>query len=308
MEILPYEPTMSSELASAYNNVICGVPHCYSVRVEDFVSAVAPLVEGGKSHARLHSEAAFVAKEGPSILGFIHLAVERPEEANEAEQGMIRFFWYERGHRAAGQALLVAGEEYLRQRDIGRVTAFPQDYRYRFYYLAHAYLSDHLDQVHALLGFNGYQRVAGEVFLDWPSYEPIVPSPADVSADISLGWVEGRGTRPGLKVQAHLGQIKGEKEMGVCECVSGGEFSHADDAQDWLHTVWLGVSEEVQGKGLGRYLLQRALQEMHTVGYRHAAISTSWQNFRAFLFYSNYGYRVVDWTYALSRGLECNSP
>jgi GNAT superfamily N-acetyltransferase len=71
--------------------------------------------------------------------------------------------------------------------------------------------------------------------------------------------------------------------------------------QDWFFTDGLGVSDEVQGKGLGRYLLQKARQEMHRIGYRHAAISTDWMNFRAFLFYSNDGYHRVDWTYALRR-------
>lgn len=295
MEVLLHEPAMSSELTLAYNNIVRGVPHCYPVTVEDFASAVAGAVEEGQSHDQLRSEAAFVARRGTLILGFIHVAIQRPKEANEIEQGIIRFFWYERGHRKAGDALLDAAEEYLRQRNVRQITAFPQDYRYPFYYVQNAYLSDHLDQVHALLGFNGYKRVAGEVFLDWVNYEPVVPSPTDVSADISLQWRQGRGTRPGLIVQAY----QGKKEIGICVCVSGGEFSHADDAQDWLFTTRIDVSEEMQGKGLGGHLLQRALQEMHDVGYRHAAISTGWQNFRAFLFYSNYGYHVVDWTYAL---------
>ena len=300
MEISRYEPTMSPELASAYSNIIRSVPHCYPVSVEDFAYAVAAVVEEGKSHDRLRSEAAFVAREDSSMLGFIHVAIECAEKADEAEQGVIRFFWYERGHRTAGQALLEDAEEYVRKQDVAQITAFPQDYRYPFYHLPHAYLSDHLDQVHALLGFDGYRRAAGEVYLHWPDYEPIEPTPAGVSADISLQWCQGRGTLPGLTVHAY----QGEKEIGVCECLSCGECSYADQAQDWLFTTWIGVSEEMQGKGLGRHLLQRALQEMHSVGYRHAAISTNWRNFRAFLFYSNYGYRVVDWTYALGRELR----
>ena len=56
----------------------------------------------------------------------------------------------------------------------------------------------------------------------------------------------------------------------------------------------LGIEDEFQGQGLGRYLLQHALQEMHKVGYRHAAISSGLDNHRAFLFYNNCGYRVVD--------------
>ena len=300
MEILRYDPGMAPELTSAYNEVTRGVPHCYLVSVEDFASAVAPAAEGGSSHKLLHSEAVFVGRAGGLILGFIHVAVQRPEEDEEREEGIIRFFAYERGYRAVGQDLLAAAEDYLRERGVHRITAFDQDYRYPFYHFDHAYLSDHLDHVQAALGFNGYRRVAGEVYLDWPNCRSVIPAPADVSVDISLKWRPGRGTRPGLIARVH----QGEKAIGVCECVSGGEFSHVAEAQDWFFTTWIGISEEMQGKGLGRHLLQRALQEMQRVGYRHAAISTDWQNFRAFLFYSNYGYRVVDWTYAWRRELR----
>ena len=68
-----------------------------------------------------------------------------------------------------------------------------------------------------------------------------------------------------------------------------------------FYNMWLGVNDEFQGRGLGRYLLQYALHEMHKIGYRHAVISTDWENYRAFLFYSNCGYRVSDWTYAYSK-------
>ena len=64
------------------------------------------------------------------------------------------------------------------------------------------------------------------------------------------------------------------------------------------------MDEPLQGRGLGRYLLQRAMKEMHAKGYRHAAISTWWRNYRAFLFYSNYGFRAADWTYAFRRELN----
>ena len=39
-------------------------------------------------------------------------------------------------------------------------------------------------------------------------------------------------------------------------------------------------------------------------GYRHGAISTAFDNDRAFLFYTNYGFRVVDWTYEFARELS----
>ena len=116
---------------------------------------------------------------------------------------MIRFLWYERGQRAVGQALLDAAENYLRNHNVRQITAFPQDYCYSFYHLRAAYLSDYLDPVQAILGFNGYECVSGEVFLDWPNYAPTVTPLSDVRVDISLQWQQGRGARPGLIVQGH---------------------------------------------------------------------------------------------------------
>ena len=44
--------------------------------------------------------------------------------------------------------------------------------------------------------------------------------------------------------------------------------------------------------------------EMRGVGYRHSAISTAADNHRAFLFYSNVGYHVSDWTFGLEKVLS----
>jgi len=300
MDILPYGQELLPALAAAYNAAIGGVPHCYPVSDDEFVSALAGVSDEGRSPDRLHSEAVFIARQKDLLLGFVHVATERPKDAKGADQGIIRFLWYERGQRPAGQALLNVAHDYCRQRDLTEIKAFPQNCRYPFYHFANAFLSVHLDHVQALLRFNGYEFFAGEVFLDWLDYEPVEPTPADVAAEFTVQWKEGRGKRPGVEIQA----LQGERKVGTCGCVSGGEYSRADEAHDWLFVLWLGVEENLQGKGLGRYLLQRALQEMHGIGYRHASISTGGGNHRAFLFYSNYGFRVVDWTYGLERDLK----
>ena len=63
------------------------------------------------------------------------------------------------------------------------------------------------------------------------------------------------------------------------------------------------MTEEFQGRGLGRCLLRRTLAEAQAAGYRHAVISTDWRNHRAFLFYTNHGFGLSDWTYAWERPL-----
>ena len=301
MEIIQYTPDMQAPVTQFYNRLTADVPHCYPVKEQEFATAIRGVTTGkaDKKEGGLDSETAFVAMVKGAVQAYIHVGIGQVGDNREVDIGVIRFLGYERGARHVGQAVLEKAETYLKTYNISRIYAFSQDCRYRFYHFSHAYLSDALDQVQALLGFNGYRRSAGEVFLDWENYI-VTPMPSSLSVELSMDWEDGRGERPNCTVKAY----QGDEQVGICESVCGGEFSSHPDAQDWLHTVWLGIEDEFQGQGLGRYLLQYELQEMHKVGYRHAAISTNWENYRAFLFYSNCGYQVVDWTYGYEKVLS----
>ena len=301
MEILQYTPDMQAPLTQFYNHLIADVPHCYSVKEEEFAIAVrgvttgkADVKEGG-----LDSETAFVAMVNDTVQAFIHVGIGQIGDNREEDIGVIRFLGYERGARRVGQAVLEKAEDYLKTYDVSKIFAFSQDCVYRFYHFEHAYLSDALDQVQGLLGFNGYHRSSGEVFLNWEDYS-VTPVPSSLPVTLSTEWKDGRGQLPNCTVRAH----QDDEQVGICQSLCGGEFSSHADAQNWLHTVWLGIEDDFQGQGLGRYLLQYALQEMKKIGYRHAAISTAWDNHRAFLFYSNCGYRTVDWTYEFVKNLS----
>lgn len=300
MEIVQYTPDLQCALTEFYNSQTVNVPHCYPVNEEEFapvmcgVTGEADIKEGG-----LDSETAFIAIINGIVVAFIHVGIGQIGDNRELSVGVIRFLGYERGARSAGQAVLEKAEAYLKAYDVAQNFAFSADCRYRFYHFENACLSDGLDHVQALLGLNGYRRCSGEVFLAWEDYS-VTPTPSRLPVTFSIDLKQGRGQFPNCVVYVRL---DGE-EIGECESVSGGEFSNHPDAQDWLHTVGLDIKDAFQGKGLGRYLLQYALQEMYKIGYCHAAISTHWENYRAFLFYSNRGYRVVDWTL---RTAESNS-
>ena len=303
MEIVQYTPDLQAPVTQFYNHLTVNVPHCYPVKEGEFAAAVCGVTNGksDKDEGGVDSEAAFVAMMKGTVQAFIHVGIGQAWDHEEKKEdvGVIRFFGYERGARHVGQAVLEEAETSLQAHNISRILAFSQDYRYRFYHFAHSYLSDALDQVQALLGFNGYRRCEGEVFLDWEDYI-VTPIPSGLSVELSVEWEDGRGKRPNCTVRAY----QGDEQVGICESVCGGEFSSHPDAQDWLHTVWLGIEGDFQGQGLGRYLLQYTLQEMKKIGYRHAAISTAWDNHRAFLFYSNCGYWTVDWTYGFVKDLS----
>ena len=301
MEILQYTADMQTSVTRFYNHLTANVPKCYPVKEEEFATAIQGVTTGkaDKKDGGLDSETAFVAVTNGAVQAFIHAGIGQIGDNREEDIGVIRFFAYERGARGVGQAVLEKAETYLKAFNISQIFAFPQDCRYRFYHFEHAYLSDALDQVQGLLGFNGYHRSTGEVFLDWEDYA-ITPVPSSLPVTLSVKWQDGRGQLPNCTVLAH----QDGKQVGICESICGGEFSSHIDTQTWLHTVWLGIEDDCQGQGLGRYLLQYALQEMKKIGYQHAAISTAWDNHRAFLFYSNCGYRAVDWTYGFVRDLS----
>ena len=295
MEIVQYTPKLQSALTEFYNRLTANVPHCYPVTAEEFALGICGLMgEADKNEGGLDAETAFIAITNGTVQAFIHVGIDRTSPV-----GVIRFLGYERGARRAGQAALETAEAHLEACNVAQIDAFSADHRYRFYHFQNAGLSDGLDHVQALLGFNGYQYGSGEVFLDWENYS-VTPTPTSVPVTFSVDWERGRGQLPNCTVTAYYD----DEEVGVCESVSGGEFSSHPDAQDWLHTIGLDIEDPYQGQGIGRYLLQYSLQEMHKVGYRHATISTDWENYRAFLFYSNCGYHVADWTYELEKHLD----
>ncbi len=305
MGILRYEPSMLGEVALLYSRAVGPVPHCHPVTGEEFSKALAGL-EGdcrgdGDSDAPMHSEDVLVATEDDRAVGFAHVGMGRLREGedndSEAEQGIIRFLWYERGRRAAGQALVAAAEKALRARGAARSLAFTQTFRYPFYHLGYAYVSSAMDHVQALFEFSGYRRCDGEVFLDWADFEPAGAVKTAGGVEVIVEPRPGRGRRPGIAVRA----LQGGAELGHCVSVSAAEYAGAAEEEDWLFTKDLWVAEAEQGRGLGKALLGRSLAEARALGYRHAAISTDWRNHRAQLFYGNFGYRAVDWTYGFAR-------
>ena len=83
MEILRYDPTMCRQLVCIFNQALRPVPHCYPVSADELASALAPAAGEAEGHRRLHSEAVFASRQGPSIAGFIHVAMEREQEQNQ---------------------------------------------------------------------------------------------------------------------------------------------------------------------------------------------------------------------------------
>jgi len=63
------------------------------------------------------------------------------------------------------------------------------------------------------------------------------------------------------------------------------------------------MTDGAASRGIGKHLLQHALNDAHDLGCRRAGISMAWDNHRAFVFYSNFGCSVSAWAYGWHRDL-----
>ena len=276
------------KLRELYNDGVAHVPHCYPVDLERFDEAFAPVFEGKESPRRLSNERVFVAMEKGEPAGFVHVADYCKEE--EPVQGAIRFLLYRPGERATGQSLLDRAMECFPDRD--RVLAFHQNFRYDFYHRRYCYLTDRLGHIQALFQCNGFSKAGGEVCMDWDDFE-VEPCEAPVAVEVVSTTKEDGAPRLSMKNAAVLSGV----EIAACRIGSCGRWSQAEEIQDRFLVDSLSVEEPYQGQGLGRWLLLKTMQDAKELGYKHAAISNAVANYRAFMFYTNYGFHVTDWTY-----------
>lgn len=305
-EVVKYTPDLLQPLTQFYNNQIVDIPNCFPVSEDEFTAVLGGLTaENEKSDDSLEEEALFLATDNGKIKAFIHVGLKKykddDEDSEEERIGYIRFLGYERGEMQAGQAVLEKAEEHLNYFEIKSIVAFSSidESRYPFYGFDYAKLTNYLDHIQGILANNAYRPENGWVFLNWEDYtvNPMLP---DQKVKTTVNWTEGRGERANCTVNAH----KEEEEVGECRSVCAGVFSRHPDAQDWAYTEWLGIEDDFQGKGFGKFLLLYSLQEMQNAGYRHASISTNLENYRAILFYSNVGYKIVDWTYEYQKSIK----
>jgi len=299
MEVVTYEAAHADGVAACFNRLVEGAPHCFPATAERLDMVMQARDPERQEMRRVQGDRAWVACEGGKVVGFAQSALQAPDDECPEPRGSLRFLAYDAGERRGGQALVEAVEAHYREGGVSDVIAFHQDDMWPCYHFPHAYLSDRLSHVHALLGANGYARAAGEIYWEWRDLEP--PEVAASEVEVALR-TERRadGTRhPSFVLRA----FRGNAQVAQCWCTSCGSRAPGSEAEEWCLTTWLEVEEGFRGRHLGAHVLAAALGQMRELGFRHAAISTSWTNWRAQLFYSNFGYRASDWTYALGKRL-----
>ena len=292
MNIVAYEPSFAAGIAACFNRITAGLHHCYPTTAERIESIFAE-----REVDRLRDGCGWVVRAEGRLVGFAHVAHDPVGEDEKGPVGAIRFLGYDRGHRAAGQALLETAEAHLRGKGVTEIVAFHQDFRWPCFHLDHSYCTGSLTHIEGLLGMNGFSRCAGEVYLDWPGLEPPEIPPCDDDLRIEPEMLSQDARLPNFVLRAFVG----DERVGECWNASCGVSAPGAPAEEWALTTWLHMEESHRGKGLGAHLLAHTPRHMRDIGYRHAVISTSLTNYRAQLFYSNFGYRTSDWTYAWAK-------
>lgn len=321
MAIIPFTPDLADLTAASYNRTFADVPFCWPVAPDALADPAALPCD---NLAMLHDDLVLVALEDGRVVGYVHAAAEdiKPEDARnwddyDTPQGVLRMFWYERGHRAAGEALLARAEEHLRVLALPRIEVLHSKRRYLWHHLPHVHLTQRVEQVHGLLLARGYARDKGNVALTWENATEASPAPCDVPHTLR----REKDLWPGPIPRVLLFAEQGETFCGICVGASLAE-QHADPPEsdsalcepresrgrqsrprDWLYIRWLMVAEPFRRRGLAQHLLTAMFQEMGAYGARHAAICCIEQNTPALLLYANSGFKAVDFSYTYVKTL-----
>jgi GNAT superfamily N-acetyltransferase len=298
MEIKDWATANVNDLASVYNTQIAAsTPHCFAVSPEVFAAGRCQKTRDDYV-ATFCSERVIVGLQGGTVRGFAHARVGEIERQDRLlKGGFIHFLTYAVGYREVGQAILTACERHFCETGVSTIWAF-DGYFYRFHHLGFPQVSDRMGHLCGLFGMNDYRVVGeGEIFLECLYYPAVISVPPDPAVEIQVEAREGRGDLPNITVRA----AREGMEIGSCIALSGADFSRAQEAQDRIFVQGLGVIDKEQGRGWGRYLLAQTLWEARQLGYRHTVISTHRRNYRAQLFYTNFGYRVTDTVYGFTK-------
>ena len=304
MDVVMFDIPQGLHLAHIYNAQFANgdVPHCYPISEEEFHRGMVertgddqPVTTLGLAQDALKL---IVAVRDGNTVGFAHVAIEtRTWETPVTQTGLIRIFTYDRRDRAAGQTLLDAAEAYFKECEIRNICASPWFAPVRFIHTGREGISTCSPHVLSLFLMNGYTVEREQHIMDLQRIQTGEPNCPTSNFEVTVEHRSGWGKLPSFMVYLH----QDGREVGVCEGRSHGHYLRAKDAQDALLIEDLDVIESEQGKGLGRFLLQRALWEGWGLGFQRADLRVKTDNYRALMLYASEGFQIVATGYQLRK-------
>lgn len=287
MIIEQWNSSDSAPLAEVYNLHAAEIPYEYQASQDNFVTSIT------RPTKNLVDEILLVAVDAGQPKGYVHVGMVVDGDSPD-KKGLIRFFAFPRNNRGVGQALVDHAHVYLR--DLGASTCRAFDYGFGYPCTWFGHLKSPWEHIYALLGSNGYS-VEGEWgrVAVWPDYE--VPEPVLSDKELEVR-VDDTPIFPHLTSYGDLPTVivrvfRNNELVGGCETRPYYLPHWGQVPQNMCYTTGMGVNKAEQGRGIGRYLMERSLFEMHRFGCRHAILDVDPSNFPALMLYASMGYRTV---------------
>ncbi len=263
--ISPYRETDQAAVIGLLNAVAAEVPYSYPIDAAEFDETVlAPVEQPALYPARLEHDPAgiLVARAGDQVLGFVHVCRGlAPEGTDETlrRRGIVRFLAFASGRIDIGLRLLAAAEAYARASGLTKVVAWHHSAGYPFYHAGVGLLSGrNYDSLSALIegGYTLRER--------WLCYSmDLVQAVTEWLPGQRLRVAQTAGVEPNWEMAVYYPTAA--HACGRVRVVTLDRLS----AQRGRPAVYLreaAVIEAEQKKGIGRWLVQRALNEFHSRG------------------------------------------
>lgn len=277
LQITQPQPMQIGALREIYLAATSAAPHCRFVPDLDRFGAC---LLGSYTTPRQ----IFVAEESGTPQGFAALGRLKNETADTENDAITALFFT---HAAAGQALLEACESQARPGDL---LAFPDQHNQcpiAGYNGGWDGLPDRIPAVAQLLARSGYTPYHRELHL---------------SCDLSRAVPIQAAALPGVKLESQAGEqphsfalyaMSGGRKAGECHYITLASILGPSAAHigyiDWLH-----IEPDSRRRGIGRYLMVQALDDLRRRGCDTCWLTTGANNWPAQPLYLALGFEMVD--------------
>jgi len=274
------------DVVALYNTAITDVPLSYPVDADTF-SRLGLRNEAGtryRTHLGVDRTGWLVARRGGQVVGFLHVCIgaDYDDRARDEafQRGIIRFLVFLPSEVEAGTALLAAADSYFRQQQVDEIRAFHFSTGYPFYHAGIGLCPGQHDHVMRALATAGY-RLTDRFFCFTRWLSGLVPEQTP-RIPIRLEFKKQAG-------DIHLRVYDGYKPFGILKLAPLEAYS---DYVGHLvaYIASLRLDEPYRHKGIGRWLMQRALNWLWTKGYREVALHVNHANVPAQSLYRQVGF------------------
>jgi ribosomal protein S18 acetylase RimI-like enzyme len=281
-------PLVASEAGSAFrlfDRLTSGLPHGFAVPEERF----SRFLWDTPRHLRKWATLASV-RDG-EVLAFARVGAYRPVNLwSHAEEGDGLLFgpWFIRGNEGAAAEVMEMAEAWSQRNRSHLLFAFDHVEAATFpeFHGGWSGLSERLSHIAGFLSRAGFRICRRELCLSRSLVSPFRPASPVSGLSASMSETDGRFS---------LTAREGRHDVGACNFALMHPARACDPAASRCGYVdGLRVDDRRRGRGIGRWLVTRALEEMTRLGCEECRLTTGSENFTAQNLYYSLGFEVRD--------------